>query len=85
VEAGDRLARRPEGNAVTAQILLHPKLPQVVSSIDVVRKFNALGYALSNTRARNIEAVPAVTTVVRVRPLGHPRVQDIFNFGDRPQ
>ena len=65
---------------MTAQILLHPKLPQVVSLIDVVRKFNALGYALSNTKARNIEAVPAVTTIVPVRPLGHPRMQDIFNF-----
>jgi hypothetical protein len=52
---------------VTAQILLHPKLPQVVSLIDVVRKFNALGYALSNTKARNIEAVSAVTTVVPER------------------
>ena len=85
VEAGDRLARRPAGNALTAQILLHPKLPEVVSLIDVVRKFNALGYALSNTKARNIEAVPAATTVVPVRSLGHPRVQDIFNFADRPQ
>ena len=53
---------------MTAQILLHPKLPQVVSLIDVVRKFNALGYALSNTRARNIEAVRVVLTVARPDP-----------------
>lgn len=49
---------------MSAQILLHPRLPQRVPFGDVVRYFESRGYVLSNTRARNIEARPKRTSVV---------------------
>lgn len=54
---------------MSAQIIVHPRFAHRFPRVDVVRYFNQLGYCVSNTAARNLEAVRMQTNVVTLRSM----------------